>query len=458
MTSSPVLADGTILEQLIDREKREFSLRVLADPEIYNLELERIWAKAWIVVGHESEISNAGDFVRRRIGNDSVIVVRQRSGDVECLLNVCPHRANEICRTDAGNAPAFHCIYHGWTFNRDGSFRGAPFLSKMFPEGPDREAYSLRKARVEVFCGIIFANWSEEAPTLAEYLGEFVDYLRLLFDRTADGFEILGPPQHYTVPGNWKAPSEQMAGDGYHGQSLHGSLVDLGFQVDRQQSDDWSNSTHRIGTPQGHGMACMDARQIWTAAQDSEGDMTTMEERLRRLPPAGLPLESIGAVMRHLDEKQLRLLTETPPSVGLIFPNVGLIGFHVAMPDGSLCSSFGMHCFVPRGPGKFEFIHWNFVERGASEEFKDQLRRASAFSVGAAGIIEQDDSETWPAMTRASEGFIGRQSKMRYHIARPPRDRDDWLAGGEVYSGYPSDDTQWNWWVRYFDYMTGRAD
>jgi hypothetical protein len=263
----------------------------------------------------------------------------------------------------------------------------------------------------------------------------------------------LGPPQHYTVPGNWKAPSEQMAGDGYHGQSLHGSLVDLGFQIDRELSEDWSTTTHRVGTPQGHAIACMDATNIWTMAHGQSGDVS-FEDRLKQLPPAGLPLELVGEVVRHLSQRQLKLLTEAPPTVGLIFPNVGLIGFHVAMPDGSLSGSFGMHTFVPRGVGKFEFIHWNFVERGASEEFKDELRRAATFAVGASGIIEQDDSETWPAMTRSSAGYIGRQSKMRYHITREPRARGEWLAGGQVYSGYPTDDTQWSWWERYFDYMT----
>src|ERR1700731_3271609 len=99
------LADGTPIDALIDRGKREISLRVLTDQSLYELELERLWARAWILVGHESEIPKAGDYVTRQMGADSVILVRQRDNTITCLLNVCPHRGMQICRTDRGNAP-----------------------------------------------------------------------------------------------------------------------------------------------------------------------------------------------------------------------------------------------------------------------------------------------------------------------------------------------------------------
>src|SRR5271156_273432 len=107
----PVLSDGTPLRELVDFDKREVSMRVLSDPEIYRLELKRIFARSWGLVAHESEIPAAGDFVLRSIGADPVIVTRDAAGKVNVLLNVCSHRGMEICWADEGNAPTFKCPY-----------------------------------------------------------------------------------------------------------------------------------------------------------------------------------------------------------------------------------------------------------------------------------------------------------------------------------------------------------
>src|SRR5208283_5618774 len=106
-----------------------------------------------------SEIPNAGDFVTRKMGDDPVILSRRQDGGIDCLLNVCPHRGATVCREEAGNGAVFRCIYHGWIFNTDGSFRGAPFKEEMYPDGMDAARLALPKARVGVYCGIIFANW-----------------------------------------------------------------------------------------------------------------------------------------------------------------------------------------------------------------------------------------------------------------------------------------------------------
>ena len=101
-------------------------MRLLSDHEVYKLEMERIFAKTWLLLGHETEIPNSGDFVVRDMGEDQVIVSRDRKGDVHVLLNVCPHRGMRVCMAEVGNAPMHRCVYHGWAFRPDGSFIGAP--------------------------------------------------------------------------------------------------------------------------------------------------------------------------------------------------------------------------------------------------------------------------------------------------------------------------------------------
>ena len=94
--SKATLSDGTTIDELINVQTREVSMRLLSDHEIYKLEMERIFAKTWLLLGHETEIPNAGDFVVRDMGEDQVIVSRDRKGDVHVLLNVCPHRGMRL--------------------------------------------------------------------------------------------------------------------------------------------------------------------------------------------------------------------------------------------------------------------------------------------------------------------------------------------------------------------------
>ena len=80
--TSTSLSDGTRIADLVRPDTREVELRVLSDAEIYELEMERVFGKTWLLLGHASEIPNAGDFVMRDMGNDSVIVARDRAGDI----------------------------------------------------------------------------------------------------------------------------------------------------------------------------------------------------------------------------------------------------------------------------------------------------------------------------------------------------------------------------------------
>src|SRR5437016_1420970 len=176
--TGPILSDGTALRDLVDLERREVSLRVLNDPEIHELELKRIWAREWVAVGHVAEIPKAGDYVRRYIGEDQVLVVRDTDHDVRILLNVCAHRGMELCRVDSGHANHFACPYHGWVYNTKGKLVGAPHSALIYRDwDPSDPGYSLVAARVAVQSGIIFGSLRPNGPSLDEYLGGFKYYL-----------------------------------------------------------------------------------------------------------------------------------------------------------------------------------------------------------------------------------------------------------------------------------------
>jgi phenylpropionate dioxygenase-like ring-hydroxylating dioxygenase large terminal subunit len=447
----PVLSDGTAMRDLIDTDKREVSLRLLNDPEVYQLELERLFARAWIVVAHESEIPNAGDYVLRQIGEDVVIVVRSENGTIEILLNVCTHRAMQVCRAEVGNATKFKCPYHGWIFDTDGAFRAAPFHDEMYGDCLDKSSLGLQRARSEVYAGIVFGCWDEQAPTLEEYIGDFRWYIDTIFGRTNEGIEVIGSPQRYNIHANWKTAGEQFAGDGYHTMGLHYSLIEMGWLVDPRMAMYGID----VSTKQGHGIRCIDLRGVWNGIEGAS-DLTPVQ-KLQQVPMAGLPPELVEELASRFSEKELASLSITPPTVGGMFPNLSIIAFYGPVGDdaGTMGPTFGLHTFVPTGFDSFEYMNWVFVERGASEEYKRLTRRTTVFGTGSSGVVEQDDAEAWPSMQKSSRGFIGRKHSMKYQALLGENKPDDWMGGGLVYDGFSKDDNQWNWWLRYLEYMTG---
>src|SRR5436309_13903120 len=121
-------ATGTIDYRpgLVDLAKGQISREIFVNEEIYREELERVFARAWLFVGHESQIPNPNDFFVSRMGEESVIMTRDRQGKVHVLLNTCMHRGMKVCRYDEGNTPVFSCPYHGWSYSTDGKLVSVP--------------------------------------------------------------------------------------------------------------------------------------------------------------------------------------------------------------------------------------------------------------------------------------------------------------------------------------------
>src|SRR5215472_8204395 len=144
------------------------------DREIFDLESERIFGRAWVFVAHESEIPQPGDYLVRRVLRNSFIVARDEAGVVRALFNMCLHRGMQVCRAELGNASHFRCPYHAWTYRNDGRLAGLPFHAEAYggDDGFARAGQSLLPApSMATLNGLIFISLDPDAPPLRDYLG-----------------------------------------------------------------------------------------------------------------------------------------------------------------------------------------------------------------------------------------------------------------------------------------------
>src|SRR5919201_39610 len=198
-------------------------LSVSRDPQIFELEMERIFGRAWLLLGHESQARKPGDYFTTRMGREPVIVVRKESGEIGVLVNRCAHRGAMVCAEGRGSVERFVCPYHGWTYDRGGRLHAVPYASGYEP-GKLREL-GLRRVRVAVYRGFIFASLAASGPTLEEFLGaaraSFDDFV----DRAPGGeLEVAGGVFKHVYHGNWKLMLENHL-DGAHPAYVHASSV-----------------------------------------------------------------------------------------------------------------------------------------------------------------------------------------------------------------------------------------
>jgi phenylpropionate dioxygenase-like ring-hydroxylating dioxygenase large terminal subunit len=115
------------LNALVKTGEGLVSRKIFWNEDIYRLELERIFTRCWLYLGHESQLKAAGDYFTTYMGEDPVIVWRDKNGKVRAYLNSCRHRGMKVCRVDSGHANSLSCSFHGWTYNSEGELTVVPF-------------------------------------------------------------------------------------------------------------------------------------------------------------------------------------------------------------------------------------------------------------------------------------------------------------------------------------------
>jgi phenylpropionate dioxygenase-like ring-hydroxylating dioxygenase large terminal subunit len=350
---------------LVDMAAGRISREIFVNEEIYREELERLFARAWLFVGHESQIPNPGDFFVSGMGEESVILCRDRAGQVHLFLNSCRHRGMKVCRYDEGSTPVFTCPYHGWSYGTDGKLVGVPYFREAYHEKLDKSQWGLVEVpQLCLYKGTVWASWDPGAPPFLEYLGDFVRYLDLTldgWDGSEGGTEILDGIQKWLIPCNWKFPAENFCGDSYHNIS-HRSVDLVG-----------------IG-PSGSGRRDMQERQM-----------------ARRLHVAFYDRgHQTGVYLFPKDQPM-------PPS----YQHSSTVAEYFAYCEEERRKRRGEWARVIGSPGEI-------FDAAAPAEVKDFLRDYYIRYSGPAGMTEQDDMENWNYAHAASRGTIARRYPYSY--------------------------------------------
>lgn len=210
--------------------------------EFHRAEIEHVFRKSWLQVGHVSEYEREGSYRLVDIPFAPVIVVRGKDGMLRAFLNSCQHRGAAVVRDQHGCARVLSCPYHGWTYSLSGQLIGVTD-EKSFP-ALDLHGRSLVSLRCELWCGFVFVNFDQNAPALLDRLAPIVSRYSAIVDTP---LRIVSK-QSWEVGCNWKIAVEAFR-ESYHLNLIHRQSVGLVLDGDLSKNVMYRNGHFSMQVP-----------------------------------------------------------------------------------------------------------------------------------------------------------------------------------------------------------------
>jgi p-cumate 2,3-dioxygenase alpha subunit len=368
----------------VDPKGRHFQVNraVYTDPAIFELEKKHLLRKSWLYLGHVSEVKKPNDFIVRNVIDATLIMTRDRAGEIHAFFNTCPHRGAIICRESAGNRKSFTCPYHGWTFKNSGELQtqNAPYGYEA--DFNAEQLYNLMPvARLDTRSGFVFVNFDPDAIPLDEYLGAAGDRIDMLSEHSAVGLEVIGGMQEYYIKANYKLMCENSY-DGYHLEATHGSYLDYQFSMLKGLEFKTPSGFGR-GLDNGHGcfeIQIQTGRPIaqWLPVWGEESRVDIEEKRVELLERVGTKRgEMIAEVNRNM----------------VIFPNTVMNDQQTIL----------IRSFIPVSVNEMIVRAWPLGPVDETEELR-RVRLEGALSfLGPGGFATPDDIEMLELCQRGYE-------------------------------------------------------
>ncbi|RVT69403.1 ribosomal subunit interface protein [Agrobacterium sp. CNPSo 2736] len=369
--------------------------RVIADPHVFDLEMDRVFGRSWNYVGHESQVPQPGDYFTTQIGRQPVVMSRHTNGQVYVVENRCPHKGALVCPERSGNSKRFMCMYHGWRFENDGSLVSVPVHS-----GYDRSGFDTkdpgngmkRLPRVKNHRGFIFASLSADAPDFEVWAGVGLRGLDNMVDRAPDGeVEVIGDCYRTVQDNNWKIFVDNMS-DGMHTSFVHHQMA----RAARQTLEKFKGQA-RPGGLDVASMLAGDPDQMakvdLMAHPNGHFDMAAFAPDLK-----GADAEQYRAalVARHGEEGTKAILGRNFHNV-LMFPTI------IMQP-----SLQQLRVIRPISVDKTLLEIWAFRLKGAPESFMRRAITGANLANSPSNIVAADDFE---AYFRVHAGLKGPRSE-----------------------------------------------
>lgn len=369
-----------------DEGNKYFRVRSLAytEDEVLKAEQKLIFEKTWGYLCHESEIPNVGDYRTAYIGRQPVLAVRGRDKVVRAFINRCPHRGAALCRETGGNARAFICPYHGWSFDLAGNLLG---ITDRNVAGGYADDFDAPKGLFELphcatYRGFVFGNLNPNALPLLDFLGRSREVIDNKLDMSPVGeIRVKSRPYVVNYQGNWKFSAENIV-DQYHFMYVHNPFAKLQAK--------FGDSTGDFGVHVGGNAAAMKGTRYhgsgWGTAQ-GHGILSqpTTREKMAKNPFAPL----FDQLAEKYDEETL--LKIAGKASASIFPSLGIIHHQI-------------RTWRPLSPELTEVVVYPYELVGVEDELNAGMLRSQERFYGPAGYGMPDDVDIF---SQNAEGLRG---------------------------------------------------
>ena len=352
--------------------------KMYSSPEIYQLEHKRIFrGPVWSFVALEVEIPNPCDFKTTFVGDTPVVVTRNPDGSLSAWVNRCAHRGAMVCRVARGNAKTHICAYHQWSYGMHGNLRGVPFRNGVkgapgMPADFDPKDHGLEQLRVDTYRDLIFATFSDRAPSLYDYIGS---QMRIGLDRIFHKpIVYLGCTRQYSKS-NWKLYVENVK-DPYHASLLHPFFST--FNLLR-------TTTRTEQTAAGHGLHLC---AMFFHSEDTSRGAAYKESKVASFKE-GLHLEDSSILLNASEFDRAADF-----QIQSIFPQLVV---------QQIQNNLAARQLLPKGPDNFELIFHFFGNEDDSREMRTH-RIKQANLVGPAGLVSMEDTFATELVQLAATG------------------------------------------------------